>query len=299
LLWKIRTACRQFEQAQSRGTQMRCVSVCVVAAAAALLWAGVARAEREGEYAKPEFGASPKPPPPQAAHLLPARPAMFAAASAANARKMSPEQREERRFLKDAAAASRFEGEASRMALVRSNNAAVRTFAATLINHHASTSIALQHLLHGRGMAAPMLANDQRKILNRLAKLSGARFDREYTEEVALRYQQEGLQAYERAAMTTRDPALKAWIARSLPTMRYHLASAERLASDGKPVIALASRTSPQAAAARQSPVQPVARARNPITTREEPATQFMGAGPMQLGVTQPVAARPSESSNR
>jgi predicted outer membrane protein len=254
---------------------MRCVSVCVLAAAAALVWAGSARAEREAEYTRPGSGTAPKPAAPKPGNASPLRPAMFAAASAANARKMSAEQREERRFLRDAAAASRFETEASRMVLAKSSNAAVRAFAATLINHHASTSIALQHMLHGRGMAAPMLANDQRKTLNRLAKLGGAKFDREYTEEVALRYQQQGLQSYEQAAVTVQDAALKGWIVRTLPTLRYQVASAERLVTPGR-------------------------RSNDSVNPRgNERATQFMGAGAMQLGVTQPVASRPIESSNR
>ena len=44
-------------------------------------------------------------------------------------------------------------------------------------------------MLHGRGMAPPMLGNDQRKTLNRLVKRSGKKFDREYMEQVALKHQ--------------------------------------------------------------------------------------------------------------
>jgi putative membrane protein len=255
---------------------MRCVSVCVLAAAAAALWAGVARAE-------------------------PARPAVFAAASAANAKKMSVEQREERRFLKDAAAASRFESEASKMALARSNNPEVRSFAATLINHHASASSALQHMLHGRGMAPPMLANDQRKTLNRLAKLSGAKFDREYTAQVGPRHQQEDLQVYEKAELATRDPMLKAWIAGALPTLRYHLATAERLVvpEAATPMKVRVPRSRSASPPVRHTAVGPKAQAPSPDGAGAGFATQFMGAGPMQLGVTRPVAAWPSESHTR
>jgi putative membrane protein len=217
---------------------MRCVSVCVLVAAAAMLWAGVVRAE-----------AAPR--------------TVFAAASAANAKKLSAEQREEWRFLKEAAAASRFEGEASRLALSKSNDPRVRSFAATLIKHHADTGLALQQMLHGRGMAPPMLANDQRKTLNRLAKLSGVKFDREYTDRVGLKYQQEDLQVYERAAATAQDPVLKGWIMRTLPTLRDHLAAAERLAA-------------PEPAA--------------PVKVRTPRSRS--GAGPTQAGLARPVAAR-------
>jgi putative membrane protein len=274
---KIDLPAGSFKQAQFRGNQMRCVSVCVVAAAAAMLLAGVARAQA-------------------------ARPAVFAAASAAHAKKMSAEQREERRFLKEAAAASRFESEASHMALAKSNNPAVRSLAATLINHHASAGVTLQHMLQGRGMAPPMLANDQRKTLNRLARMSGSKFDREYLEEVGLRSQQEDLQGYEQAALATRDPTLKAWLARTLPTLRYHLATAQRIGPPQAPhpiKVRAQPRSRAEAALLRQSAVAPKAPAPATFKSHEDLATQFMGAGPMQLGVTQPGAASPTGSNSR
>jgi putative membrane protein len=103
----------------------------------------------------------------------------------------------------------------------------VRSFAATLINHHASASNELLYMLQARGMAAPMLGNDQRKTLNQLAKLHGARFDREFMEQVGLRNQQDDVLYFEKASQWARDPQIKAWIDRNLPTLRYHLTTAE------------------------------------------------------------------------
>lgn len=310
---------------------MRCTRFRVVAAASAFVLAGAAvRAESDSEHgnrgqpvvSSPWSGSPRAQEPARPAPRVAPRPAIFAPAAAANARRMPAEQREERRFLKDAAASSRFEAEASRMALGKSHDAGVRSLAATLINHHAAVNNELLHMLHTRGMAAPMLANDQRKVLNRLAKLPGAKFDRAFLEEVALRYQQEDIQQYEKARLFAKDARLKAWIDRKLPTLRYHLATAERIApADAK--LAKAATPAPQAAAANR----PVARA--------SVATRSMGAGPApergkqagvaqaggiqsggmlfggmqfggmqfggdaQLGVTRPIAARPTESSNR
>lgn len=193
------------------------VVVVFVAVTVAVLWAGPASAQRANHA---PGAVKPRP----LTH-----PNVFAAASAAHARPMSPQQREEWRFLKAAAAASRFEREASRLALGKSRDAGVRSFAAMLIEHHASAGIALEHFLYGRGMAPPMLADDQRKILNRLARLNGTKFDREYMVEVGLRYQQEDLRLYESAALAMIDPALQAWVTRKLPSLRNHLAAAQRL----------------------------------------------------------------------
>ncbi|NPC55483.1 DUF4142 domain-containing protein [Caenimonas soli] len=260
---------------------MKCVSVSVVAAASAMLWTAAATAVTETKTAPP-------------------RPAFFAAAAAVNIKPMTLEHREERRFLKDAAAASRFQGDAARMALSKSNDAGVRSFAAAQVNHQAAATTTLQHMLHVRGMAPPMLDNDQRKTLNRLGKLNGRKFDREFMEEVALKSQQQEVEHYEKASQTVRDPALKAWIDQTLPTLRYHLATAER----STPAEVKSAKPVAPAKAVAAQPVRQVAA--QPVNK----ATQSMGAGPaklgmqqpggtMQLGVTKAVAARPIASNSR
>ncbi|HSH91345.1 MAG TPA: DUF4142 domain-containing protein [Ramlibacter sp.] len=276
---------------------MKCVSLCVFATAAALLHGPVrAQDDEPPKPAMPPFGMPVVVAPPAAQAKPEPRPGMFAPASALNVKRLTLEQREERRFLKDAAAASRFEMDAARIALAKSGNAQVRSFAATLINHHTGTAPVLQRMLHIRGMAAPMLANDQRKTLNRLTKINGGKFDREFLDEVGLKYQLEGVQMYEKALLVTKDPALRAWIEKTLSTLKYHLSTAER-AANREVTVAKAPVARPPVAPqpARQAPSQqPTA---GSLFVAPPLATQFMGAGPFQLG--QPVAARPTESNNR
>jgi predicted outer membrane protein len=309
---------------------MKSSRFCVVTAASAFVLAGtVARAESDSQYGKRAPAALSSPwsaGRPATQQAMPAaraapRPPIFAPVAAANAKRMSAQQREERQFLKEAAASSRFEAEASRLALSKSHDAGVRSVAATLINHHGAVGNELLHMLHARGMAAPMLANDQRRILNRLARLQGAKFDREFLEEVALRYQEEDIALYEKASLLANDAQLNAWIGRELPTLRYHLATAERIA--------------PARRLAKAAPQPPAAQLPNRSIARASLATRSMGAGPAaergkprgtskgggmqnggmlfggvqfgsmqfggdaQLGVTRSIAARPSESSNR
>jgi len=170
---------------------MKCFSLCLIGAAC-VLFAGSAVASTGGEPA----GAKP---PARSASAQP-RAVIFAAASAPFARRLTAEQREEWRFLKDAAAESRFESDAARMALAKSADPNVRSLAATLVNHHAGMQVPLQQMLHARNIAPPMLSNDQRKALTHLAKLHGAKFDREWMDAVGLRSQLEGVQAFEKAA---------------------------------------------------------------------------------------------------
>ncbi len=272
---------------------MKCVSVCILAAAAAMLCAGVARAQS----ASPNLVLDPAKP----SGPAPARPATFAPSSAVSSKRLTPEQRDEWRFLKDAAAASRLEAEASRMALTKSNDSAVRSLAATLVNHNGTAGPVLQHMLHVRSMAPPMLSNDQRKTLNRLSKLQGLKFDRAYMEEVALKNQQEGVQSFQKASAIAGDPALKAWIDRTLPTLRYQLATAERVMASN----ARLGKVGASSSAAEQGTSSRVGSRGGPTAHSSGPAPASGGSlgagnpGNMQLGPTRPIAARPIESSNR
>jgi predicted outer membrane protein len=231
-----------------------------------------------------------------------ARPGMFAAASAPFVRRLTPEQREEWRFLKDAAAAGRFENDAARLALAKSNDANVRSLAVTLVNHHAASLATLQRMLQVRSMAAPMLSNDQRKALNRLARTQGVKFDREWMEAVALHSQQDSVQAFEKAAATARDPHLRAWIERELPTLRWQVQAAERVVNGGTKFARLAP-SLPQSAI--KSPAPPAmapgdaSRYMGAAPAAFGGATGDLGEGNMLLGPARPVAVKLTEPNTR
>jgi len=233
---------------------MKSVSWCVAAAIAGLSGIAGPRAETEAEYAVPA-PAGPRAPAAPARTTTPRH--LFAPGAAAGARRLEPHEREERRFLREAAAASRFQAEAARLVLAKSTNPGVRSLATALGNHHAASGNDLLRMLNQRGMAAPMLENTQRKTLTRLARLQGARLDREYVEEVAVQAQQETVEAYERVGAGVHDPALRQWLAQGLPALRYQLAGAERLAAPGRGTgrAAAAARASGHSAAPRRGAV--------------------------------------------
>lgn len=151
---------------------------------------------------------------------------VYAAAAAAEAKPLPPAQRLERRFLQIAAANLRFQAEASRLALARTNNTAVKDLANTLLSRQQTAQPELLRLLHVRGMAQPIPTNEHNKVLKQLAKLNGAKFDRLYVDEVMLRSYQADIANYEKVAAQAEDPVLKAWIDRQLPTLRFHYAKA-------------------------------------------------------------------------
>jgi putative membrane protein len=162
----------------------------------------------------------------QPALAAPARPGAYAAAAAADAKPLPPAQRLERRFLQITAANLRFQSEASRLALARSNNPAVKDLANTLLARQQTAQPELLRLLHSRGMAMPIPSNEHGKVLKQLTKLNGAKFDRLYVDEVVMRSYQADIANYEKVATQAEDPVLRGWVDRQLPMLRFHFAKA-------------------------------------------------------------------------
>jgi putative membrane protein len=154
----------------------------------------------------------------------------YAAESARTATRLPPDEREARGFLRAAAMHGRLEAEASRLARARGRTPGVLAFSDSILEYRETADAELQHLLHARGMALPMMDNAQRKALNRLGRSQGAKFDRQYVELVGPEQQRVAVQNYERALAAATDPALKAWIERQLPLLRQQEEAARQLA---------------------------------------------------------------------
>lgn len=167
------------------------------------------------------------------AQSAPWRPSGFVASGAPAVKRLTPEQKQERRFLQEAAAHLRLQGEAARLALQRGGSLEVRQLAASMLEHNGTAQVEVLHLLHVRGMAMPLTGNDEVRVLKTLARLDGARFDRVFVDEVVVRLAEVDTVSFEKIAGVTKDPQLQAWANRQLPTVRYHLAQAQRTLPDG------------------------------------------------------------------
>lgn len=228
------------------------------ALAAALAMLGLSAWAQVGEGPVAPRSAPPSyPSAPQSTAVRPMSPALpavvprsssFAPAAVAGAARSTPEVREERRFLRDAAAQSRFELDASQLAFDKSTNAGVRTLAASMINHNKTIGLELAHLLSARGMALPMLGDAQRKTLKQLAKLSGNKFDSTYLQQVGL--SQAGVaHDYEKAVQVIGDAQINGWIVKNQPTTRYHQMLAEKASQPAQ--TARAHRPAPRSGAVK------------------------------------------------
>ncbi|MBA3772180.1 MAG: DUF4142 domain-containing protein [Ramlibacter sp.] len=139
----------------------------------------------------------------------------------------------EREFVIKAANQGFYEVEVSRLAAERAVGAGVRSYATMMVTHHTQSNNDLIDLMSAKGVAPPKgLAADKKTKLLRLAGLPpSAEFDHGYVRVVGIEDHRTNIAVLERARRETRDRDLLAWIDRTLPTLRNHLAAAQRLSA--------------------------------------------------------------------
>ena len=149
---------------------------------------------------------------------------VFAQAAPMNApRDVGQSAAADRRFLQDAAAAGRAEVEIGQLAVKKATDARVRDFARHMAEDHAATNKELMQLAKRQGVSlSTEMAPRHRALLDRLAGLEGADFDREYMNAMVDDHR-DVVGAFEREARAGRDPEVKAFAERTLPTLQHHL----------------------------------------------------------------------------
>jgi putative membrane protein len=135
-------------------------------------------------------------------------------------------------FMSHIAANHLYEIEVSKLAVNRATSPRVRSLAKTLAAHRAYARQQLAALMRAHGMKVPaQLASDKASKLRRLEALRPSPdFDAAYVRVVGLEDHEQGIALLERARRESRDPALTAWIDRTLPVMRRDLQAAQQVA---------------------------------------------------------------------
>ena len=126
------------------------------------------------------------------------------------------------------------EVQVSRLATQRASDPAVKQFASMLVTDHTNANDELKAFASAHDVALPaQLPKAMQSQLDRLHKASGADFDRQYAQIVGVKDHREDIARFEKASKDARNPELKAWIDKTLPNLKEHLAAAQRLSPAG------------------------------------------------------------------
>jgi putative membrane protein len=131
-------------------------------------------------------------------------------------------------FVQQAAQAGLTEIEAAKVALARSQDPGVRSFAQRMVKDHGKSNVELATLAAAKGIDAPArLDAEHQAMLDDISSQSGADFDRKYSEHMHMGHAR-AVALFE-AAANSPDAAVSGFAKKALPTLREHQKLAEKL----------------------------------------------------------------------
>lgn len=136
----------------------------------------------------------------------------------------------ERGFANEAASAGLYELAGGQMAAAKASAPDVRAYGNLLAERQRATHGELQRLASAHGLVLPAdVETTERLKLDRLARLSGPAFDREFVQTVGVNDRQTTIARFAAARRSVRDPQLVAWIDKTLPDLQRQLQQAQTL----------------------------------------------------------------------
>jgi len=118
------------------------------------------------------------------------------------------------------------------LGMVAKTNAAsseVKKFGERMVTDHTALGDSLKTAARDAKLTLPTkLDDDAQKHIDQLSKLRGAEFDRAYMDHMVADHKGD-VALFEQASKEANDPALRAFAAKSLPTLREHLEQATKI----------------------------------------------------------------------
>lgn len=105
----------------------------------------------------------------------------------------------------------------------------VKAFGNRMVTDHGKALDELKQFAKTKGIAIPTEGNAEQKAeADKLAKLSGNAFDKEYADDMVKDHEKDAAE-FEKASKNAQDPDLRAWAAKTLPVIQDHLKMAKEM----------------------------------------------------------------------
>jgi putative membrane protein len=156
--------------------------------------------------------------------------AWTAAAQQPSATTETKVHRTDRNFIVKAAEGGKEEVELGRLAQSKASSEVVKQFGQRMVEDHGNANKELMELAANKGVKLDDKAPKKNAVMDRLSKLQGAAFDREYVKEMVKDHKKD-VAEFRRMHSGAVDPNLKAWIDKTLPAIEDHLKMIEGIQS--------------------------------------------------------------------
>jgi putative membrane protein len=133
-------------------------------------------------------------------------------------------------FVTDVANVNMAEVELGKLATDKASNDQVKKFGQRMVDDHGKAGDELKALAQKKNMTLPTEMDAKHKTLHdRLMKMSGEGFDRAYMQAMVSGHR-EAVMKFRTEAKSGKDPDVKEWAAKTLPTIEDHLKQAQEIA---------------------------------------------------------------------
>lgn len=138
------------------------------------------------------------------------------------------------KFAVDAANGGMTEIELSKLATTKATNADVKKFADMMIMDHTAAGEQLKAIAKTKNITLPDSVNaDSKKAIADLSKKSGVDFDKAYVDKMVSDHKST-VDMFESASKNLKDPDLKAFVDKTLPTIKGHLDNIQKIKASMK-----------------------------------------------------------------
>src|SRR5438874_12198710 len=135
------------------------------------------------------------------------------------------------KFAAKAAEGGMTEVALGKLALERAANPSVKEFGQRMVVDHTAAGNELKAIAAKKNLQLPTaLGADQKSTVDKLSKLSGAEFDKEYMSDMVKDHEADAKE-FENQANMGPDADIKAFAAKTLPTIKRHLQMARDVAN--------------------------------------------------------------------
>jgi putative membrane protein len=140
----------------------------------------------------------------------------------------------DRNFAVKAASGGLAEIQSAQLAQQQGSSPQVKQFAQRMITDHTQANNDLQQIAQQESIDLPTQPTQQEMSgMKRLRGMNGSAFDRSYAQEEVRDHQQD-VALFSQEANSGKDPALKAFAQKTLPTLRQHLQLAQAMNSNSR-----------------------------------------------------------------
>ena len=141
---------------------------------------------------------------------------------------LAPDDKE---FVSKAGMGGLAEVQMGNLAASKATSLDVKNFGQRMVTDHSKANEELQQLATAKGVALPTeLGGEHKDAFDHLSSLSGADFDKQYMKHMVEDHEKD-VAEFEKASTTGQDSDLKAWAAKTLPTLKEHLQLAKTISS--------------------------------------------------------------------